>query len=135
MHRRVDMIPSASLCVETRVRCVWDTARHDTQPVCDQVQCIHGTCVAPDECKCARPWVGPECSAQATRDGTLRFMTDDLAPQRERKLGEEVGELRSERAKLKRLVDSRAKAAKQALPVPPPPWKPSWTVHTQSISH
>jgi hypothetical protein len=87
---------------------------------------MHGTCVAPNECKCMRPWVGRECSAQATRDGTLRFMTEDLAPQRERKFSEELTELKVERAKLKRLVDSRAKAAKQTLP--PPPWKPSWMV-------
>ena len=56
-------------------------------------------------------------------------MTDDLAPQRERKFSEEVTELKTERARLKRLVDGRTKAAKQALP--PPPWKPSWMVEAQ----
>ena len=32
------------------------------QPVC-AAPCIHGTCVAPDTCKCDSGWGGPQCSA------------------------------------------------------------------------
>eukprot|EP00242_Pyramimonas_sp_CCMP2087_P001733 CAMPEP_0198226626 /NCGR_PEP_ID=MMETSP1445-20131203/105969_1 /TAXON_ID=36898 /ORGANISM="Pyramimonas sp., Strain CCMP2087" /LENGTH=321 /DNA_ID=CAMNT_0043906471 /DNA_START=470 /DNA_END=1435 /DNA_ORIENTATION=- len=93
------------------------------EPVCKEVKCNHGYCVAPEKCQCKRGWSGRECAAVAA-NGKFFVTEKDVEQQKDRKFKETVSEFKGQQSKLHLMQrESEKRAAKEV----PPPWKPAWT--------